>query len=194
MAARNANFTTQFQDFLKESFEKETSQRLAWFNKRRSQTTGINRPRQLEVFRKKITEGSKPSDALLQKLPAIEGEQRHARVKADFNDPLLGRRAYTSVDLQQEMRPPSPVTRSLLYDGFTKEGKGRYQYLRHRYDTIPEKKFTFPIISSWDYGWRLEDVIKKEEIKKPTYGRTRIVEDTFYTRNGCNMETPCGVN
>lgn len=194
MASRSANLTTQYQDFLKESYEKESSQRLAWFNKRRSHTTGMNRPRQLEVFRKKITEGSKPSQALLDKLPAIEGEQRHNRKRADFNDPLLGRRAYTSVDLQVVMRPPSPIARDSLYDGFTKEGKGRYQYLRHRYCIIPEKKFPFPILSSWDYGWRLDDVIKKEEIKKPTYGRNRIVEDTFYTRNGCNMETSCGTN
>ena len=185
MAARNPNFTTQFQEFMKESFEKESSQRLAWFNKRRSHS--MNRPRQLEVFRKKITEGSKPSEALLEKLPAIGVEPRHNRKKADFNDPLLGNRARTSVDLQMEMRPPSPETRNALFDGFTKEGKGRYQYLRKRYDTIPEKKFTFPILSSWEYGWRLEDVIKKEDIKKPPHGRTRIVSDTFYTRNGIGI-------
>jgi len=143
----------------------------------------MTRPRQLEVFRKKITEGSKPSEALLEKLPAIGAEQRHARVKADFNDPLIGKRAHTSVDLMEEMRPPSPKTKTALYDGFTKEGKGRYQYLRKRYDTIPEQKFSFPILSSWDYGWRLSDVIKKEDIKKPPHGRTRVVEDTFFTRN-----------
>lgn len=182
MAARNANFTTQVQEFLKESYKKESTKRLDWYSKRRSQS--MNQPRQLEVFRKKITEGSKPSEALLEKLPAIKKEARHARQKADFNDPLIGQRAYTAVELQEEMRPPSPKTRESLFDGFTKEGKGRYQYLRSRYDTIPEKKFTFPMISSWEYGWRLGDVIKKEDIKKPTYGRTRIVEDTFYTRNG----------
>lgn len=185
MAARNPNFTTAFQEFMKESIEKETNQRLAWFNKRRSQS--ITRPRQLEVFRKKITEGSKPSEALLEKLPAIGSEVRRNRKKADFNDPLLGNRAQTCVDLQAEMKPPSPVTRDTLFDGFTKEGKGRYQYLRKRYDTIPEQKYTFPIISSWDYGWRLDDVMKKEEIKKPTHGRTRIVSDTFYNRNGIGI-------
>ncbi|KAK7499479.1 hypothetical protein BaRGS_00009131 [Batillaria attramentaria] len=182
MAARNANFTTQYQEFLKEAIEKESSKRLNWFHNRRSQS--MNKPRQLEVFRKKITEGSKPSEALLEKLPAIKKEARHARQKADFNDPLLGQRAYTSIDLQDEMRPPSPKTKDALFDGFTKEGKGRHQYLRRRYDTIPENKFTFPMVSSWEYGWRLGDVIKKEDIKKPTHGRTRVVEDTFYTRNG----------
>lgn len=182
MSCRNPNFTTQYQEFIKQSYEKESSQRLAWFNNRSGKS--MNRPRQLEVFRKKITEGSKPSEALLEKLPAIKVEARHARKKADFNDPLIGRRAYTSVDLQEEMRPPSAETRDMLYDGFTKEGKGRYQYLRKRYDTIPEKKFQFPILSSWDYGWCLDDVIRKEDIKKPAHGRNRIVQDTFYTRTG----------
>ncbi|KAK7102064.1 protein SPMIP1-like [Littorina saxatilis] len=188
MAARNPNFTTQFQEFMKESFEKESSQRLAWFNKRRSQT--VNRPRQLEVFRKKITEGSKPSEALLEKLPAIGKEARHARVKADWNDPLLENRPQAPLEIESEMRPPSGKTRDTLYDGFTKEGKGRYQYLRRRYDTIPEQKFEFPILSSWDYGWRLGDVIKKEDIKKPPFGRTRIVNDTFYNRNGIGISPP----
>lgn len=185
MAARNANFTTQYQEFLKESFEKESSKRLNWFRNRRS--ASINKPRQLEVFRKKITEGSKPSEALLEKLPAIQKEARHARVKADFNDPMAGRRSYTAIELDAEMRPPSPGTKDALFDGFTKEGKGRYQYLQRRNQVNPEDKFAFPITSSWEYGWRLGDVIKKEDIKKPTYGRTRIVEDTFYTRNGIGV-------
>ena len=185
MAARNPNFTTQYQDFMKEAFEKESSQRRAWFNKRRAQS--MNKPRQLEVFRKKITEGSKPSEALLEKLPAIGIEPRHNRKKADLNDPLLGNRARTSIDLLTEMRPPSPKTKDSLFDGFTKEGKGRYQYLCKRYDTIPENKYAFPLLSSWEYGWRLGDVVKKEDIQKPMHGRTRIVNDTFYTRNGVGI-------
>lgn len=185
MAARNPDFSWEKQEFMKEAFNKEASQRIAWFCKRRTQS--MNKPRQLEVFRKKITEGSKPSEALLEKLPAIEVEVRHNRKKADFNDPLLGNRAHTSVDLSTEMRPASPATKDTLFDGFTKEGKGRYQYLRKRKHTIPERKYAFPILSSWEYGWRLDDVIKKEDIKKPPFGRTRIVNDTFYTRNGVGV-------
>lgn len=86
--------------------------------------------------------------------------------------------------LVAEMRPASAGTKEKLYDGFTKEGKGRYQYLCSRNKKGPEEKFAFPLLSSWEYGWRLGDVIKKEEIKKPPYGRTRIVADTFYTRTG----------
>ena len=182
MACRNNNLTTQFQEFMKESYEKEASHRLAWFNNRRGRS--INRPRQLEVFRKKIIEGSKPSEALLEKLPSINVEARYPRKEVDFNDPLLGRRAFTISDLDKEMRAASPETKAKLYDGITYEGKGRYQYLLKRYETIPEKKFQFPILSSWDYGWCLDDVISKNDIKKPTFGRNRIVHDTFYTRTG----------
>lgn len=185
MAARNPDFSWQKQEFFKEAYGKEASQRLGWFNKRRAQS--MNKSRQLEVFRKKITEGSKPSEALLEKLPAIEVEPRHNRKKADLNDPLLGNRAHTSVDLLTEMIPPSPHVKDTLYDGFTKEGKGRYQYLRSRCTTIPELKYHYPLCSSWEYGWRLDDVIPKESIKKPPHGRTRIVEDTFYTRNGVGI-------
>jgi len=86
--------------------------------------------------------------------------------------------------LLMDMHPVADVTKSSLYDGFTKEGKGRYQYLQQRYQRIPEDKYQFPVLSSWEYGWRLKDVINTEDIHKPAAGRTRIVADTFYTRTG----------
>ncbi|XP_076469707.1 protein SPMIP1-like [Babylonia areolata] len=182
-SARNANFTTQYSDFLKESYEKESNQRLAWFAKRRNQAK--TKPRQLEVFRKKITEGSQPSEALLSRLPEIDVEPRHHRRKADFNDPHVEN--LPEVDVQPWMRPASPETWKSLFEGFTKEETGRYQYLRRRNKIIPEEKFAYPILTSWDYGWRLGDSMTKENIKKPKYGRTHLVQDTFYTRNGIDM-------
>lgn len=74
------------------------------------------------------------------------------------------------------------VVRKLLYDGFTKEGKGRAQYLSARTAKIPEVKYGFPLTTSWEYGWRLNDVVK--EFHAPKYGRSRIVRDSFYRRNG----------
>lgn len=82
------------------------------------------------------------------------------------------------------MYPVTPPVRCLLYDGFSKEEKGRHQYLKQRKDVIPERKYQFPLCSSWDYGWRLEDHIPKQSIKKPVYGRRAIVESDFFTRNG----------
>ena len=80
-----------------------------------------------------------------------------------------------------EMRDVKPETKELLYDGFTKEEKGRHDYLNNRKETIPEVKYTRPICSSWVYGWKLSDHVKP---MKPTHARTKIVQDTFYTSNG----------
>ena len=35
------------------------------------------------------------------------------------------------------------------------QGKGRRQYLQRRGQMRPEEKFDFPLLSSWEYGWRL---------------------------------------
>ncbi|PVD24769.1 hypothetical protein C0Q70_15255 [Pomacea canaliculata] len=155
-----------------------------WYNKRRQLTT---RSRQLEVFRKKITEEGKPSEALLEKLPAIKEEPRYNHRKVNLNEPPPMPRSLTEFDLKQEMRPASPSTMNVLYDGFTKEGKGRYKYLKLRYEDIPETKFQFPVISSWEYGWHQAQEIKKEDIKKPENGRTANIQNSFYTRNGVGI-------
>nr|KAI8727280.1 protein ATP6V1FNB [Biomphalaria glabrata] len=179
--ARNPYANTQMQNFWKETVEKEAAARLQTFAKMKGLER--NKPRQLEVFRKKI-EDNKPSDTLLEKLPAISSDVKFNRKKGDLNRISSATLANSSVLDSPEMIAPSPTVRKLLYDGFTKEGKGRYIYLRQRYHTTPEEKFAFPTCSSWEYGWRLGEVIKKEDIKKPKFGRTKIVEDTFYTRNG----------
>lgn len=79
-------------------------------------------------------------------------------------------------------RVETPV-RDKLYEGFSKQGKGRYQYLQDRKKVMPEKRYQFPLCSSWDYGWRLEDSVPRDSIKGPAYGRRAIVESDFFTRN-----------
>lgn len=56
------------------------------------------------------------------------------------------------------MRPVSPQTRETLYHGLSKEGKGRSQYLTRRMQKMPEERFECPLLSSWEYGWRLGNV------------------------------------
>jgi len=82
------------------------------------------------------------------------------------------------------MYPVESKVKDTLYDGFTKESKGRYQYLKKRQSKNPEDKFKFPLCSSWDYGWRLNDFVPKETMTNPDYGRRAIVESDFFTRNG----------
>lgn len=81
------------------------------------------------------------------------------------------------------MYPVELPVRKLIFDGFSKEGKGRHQYLQNRREVIPERKYQFPLCSSWDYGWRLEEHTPKHAVEKPIYGRRAIVESDFFTRN-----------
>jgi len=181
MASRSYPANTQIQKFLEESYNKERDVRLAWHAKLGPKEAG--KSKQFEVFRRKIENEAKPADGFLSKVPKGVKEPRYNKKIIGTNDTLAGRDEDPH-SLSAEMRPVTPGTKNKLYDGFTKEGKGRYQYLSERYEKNPEEKFSFPLLSSWEYGWRLEDVIKKGDVKKPTHGRTRIVADTFYTRTG----------
>ena len=80
----------------------------------------------------------------------------------------------------EEMRPPPEVLKESLYDGFTKEEKGRYRYLNARKRDIPETKYHFPQLSSWVYGWKLDEEFK---LHRPEYARTRLIQDSFFARN-----------
>lgn len=181
MASRNYPANTQIQKFLEESYNKERDTRLSWHAKLGPKETG--KSKQFEVFRRKIESEAKPADGFLSKVPKGVKEPRYNKKIIGTNDSLAGREC-SSEFLSAEMRPVTPKTKTKLYDGFTKEGKGRHQYLLKRNEKNPEDKFSFPMVSSWEYGWRLGDVIKKSEIGKPPHGRTRIVADTFYTRTG----------
>ena len=80
----------------------------------------------------------------------------------------------------EEMWKPATKAKECLYDGFTKEGKGRHQYLKGRNEVIPEKKYSFPVLSSWDYGWKIDEAFN---LQRPKHARTRLIQDRFYTRN-----------
>jgi len=191
--ARNYPADTQKQKFLEESYTKERDTRLAWYLKLHQGNTeggGATKSKQYQVFRKKIERNAaKPGEDLLSKLPKLAQPKQYHKKTAEYTQTMAelaatkGRNV-ESAKASMEMRKPDENTKSKLYHGFSKEGKGRYQYLHDRYLLDPETKYAFPILSSWEYGWRLSDVIKKEDIKKPINGRTRIVADTFYTRTG----------
>ncbi|XP_062842192.1 protein SPMIP1 isoform X2 [Trichomycterus rosablanca] len=80
------------------------------------------------------------------------------------------------------MRPVSPQSREALYHGLTTEGKGRGQYLQKRFQKRPEERFDYPILSSWEYGWRLGDY--EQSYRSPANGRSGVVRSNFYARNG----------
>ncbi|KAF6019804.1 hypothetical protein EB796_021894 [Bugula neritina] len=177
--------STQAQAFWTESIDKEETTRLSWHSKRKS---GDSQSKQMEVFRKKIEMNAiKPNLDLVKGLPKVDNK-RFARKSLKYvNDKIdkeaADRFASKSGLIVADMMPVDSRTRPLLYDGVTKEEKGRYQYLKIRHKVVPERKYQFPLLSSWEYGWKIGDVIKKDEIKKPDFGRTALIRDTFYTRN-----------
>ncbi len=164
---------TRAQNSWKELIEKEASTRIAcklrdaeakddddWF--KRSKYTE-NRP------------------FTVNQLPTIVFPPRPVRQKpADILLQLANKQKETAS--LSEMKPADDKTKTLLFEGFTKEEKGRYQYLRARTAHNPEDKYEFPLLSSWEYGWKLKDVGQK--FKSPANARSKIVEESFYRRNG----------
>ena len=81
-----------------------------------------------------------------------------------------------------EMYPVEPGVRSLLYEGFSREGRGRANYLRHRKKPDPDERYRRLVTTSLQYGWGVTELIPQPE--KPRHGRSSVVTGTFYARNG----------
>jgi len=171
---RELNMDTQRQNFWKESINKEAYVRLAW-HARYSK----------EFVRDAAKEAQKPRQEGLKinALQALKQEMEAKEKKEQENRKEVEESANKDINsLLVEMRPVSRETRALLYDGFSALGGGRYAYLQQRKLKDPEVKYEYPITSSWEVGWKLQDCVKQQ--KGPSFGRTRVIRDTFYRPNG----------
>ncbi|XP_071494707.1 protein SPMIP1-like [Diadema setosum] len=179
-------FDVQRQNFWTESIHKEAYTRLAWHEKYSKEFARESREGGQAAIARKKRPDMVPKVKLIpvqalktKKAPAKtdvskaqeESKQKFAELAGKNPDALL-----------VEMRPATPKVRAQLYEGFSKEGTGRYAYLQIRKLKKPECKYEVPLTSSWEYGWRLDDVVK--EFKAPSFGRSRIVKDSFYRTNG----------
>ncbi|XP_036054718.1 protein ATP6V1FNB [Onychomys torridus] len=81
-----------------------------------------------------------------------------------------------------EMRRPSPATLNLLFQGISHDGQGRTLYLKERNRLMPEEKYKYPIVSSWEYGWHVGDAMKN--YTTPAHAKTHPITDSFYIKNG----------
>ncbi|XP_063726354.1 protein SPMIP1-like [Symsagittifera roscoffensis] len=79
-----------------------------------------------------------------------------------------------------EMYPVTPAVTARLYDGFSKEGKGRANYLTTRKAKGPERKFPYPVTEAQEVGWKMEE---RETFGKPQHGRSQTIR-TFYRDTG----------
>ncbi|XP_054706751.1 protein ATP6V1FNB-like [Uloborus diversus] len=66
------------------------------------------------------------------------------------------------------MKPVSAKSRKYLYQGLSHDGEGRAQYLQNRYQDSPEKRYYYPICSSWEYGWTYG---QNQDLSCPKHGR-----------------------
>ncbi|XP_051890102.1 protein ATP6V1FNB-like [Pristis pectinata] len=165
---------TQLQNFWKESITKEDLLRLCWLRRFKGD---LSKPPARETKRKRV-----PT------LPHIDVQTQEAAVQEKEGSPSEEEKQKDSIAEEQapamalsDMRPVTPEVRALLYDGFSKEDKGRYLYLKARMKKGPSEKYEYPLTSSWNYGWKIEDDV---EYKKPGFGRSALVETAFYRRNG----------
>lgn len=173
---RELNMDTQRQNFWKESIHKEANVRLAWhmrFSKEFADQTVQTKKQKAKGFVPKFN----ATEVEIIKMKGKNGDCKDT--KRGDKTPALNEKLNLV-----EMRPVSPRTRNLLYKGFSALGEGRYAYLQERKQKKPEMKYEFPITSGWEYGWKITDSMKKSTTKAAEFGRTRIVRDSFYRRNG----------
>ncbi|XP_050999239.1 protein ATP6V1FNB [Acomys russatus] len=81
-----------------------------------------------------------------------------------------------------KMKQPAPATLKLLFQGISHDGQGRQGYLKERYRLKPEEKFKYPMVSSWEYGWHVGDVMK--DFRTPAHARMHPITKSFYLKNG----------
>ena len=169
--ARSFPADTKLQSFFTEQYDREANARLQFYKDKKQGTV-----RSAGSTHKRIQGG-----ALINGLPAInptafarqmirEDRERIAQISVEAK----------KFQTKEEMRPPPAKMRDGLYEGFTKEERGRYRYLKQRKLAIPEQKFHFPLLSSWEYGWKIDEEF---QLHRPEYARTRMIQDSFYTRN-----------
>ena len=165
---RELNLDTQRQNFWRDAIIKETSVRLDWLSKHEKDTYHELKTQALEANK-----------------DANENEISDKNSAASQNDSETSKPDFETRNDEEKMKQMRPVdsnTRRLLYDGFSKEGKGRYQYLQSRtINNKPEQKYDYPHISQWEYGWKQDEQV---ELRPPMHGRNRVVRDTFFRTRG----------
>ena len=187
---------TQLQNFWKESIGKEAALRFSWhmryskqFKDNRATKSASGAPFRPNVVPKPSRHSSVPDGkTVAERIRRLESEKRRRNTVADkkksISDsterPRLSKSA--GVLSLKDMRPPTPGTRGLLYQGISAHGDGRYAYLRKRKMLTPEEKYEFPILSSCQYGWKIRDF--GGHTKPSPHARVCVIKDSFYRNSG----------
>ncbi|XP_060925990.1 uncharacterized protein LOC133000133 [Limanda limanda] len=173
-------FTTQSQNCYREQIQKEMLTRLSWTSRYSTSFPSCCRvaDQPSRGSPQRPGESARPRAAL----PPVTSapKKRQSDLPPPPPPPLLPVDGRLSV--APAMRPVSPRTSKALYQDSSHNGKGRRLYLQRRGLLRPEEKFEFPLLSSWEYGWRLGDFTL--DYRTPCRARSSVVRNTFFTRNG----------
>lgn len=161
---------TRTQDAWKELIHKEAATRISWHKTYQQQThedewfkQGFYRQALSKPLGRSILPVTTPK-------PSIPTRVTVEKPKENINETL------------EDMHPVKREHLNVLFDGFSKEEKGRYKYLNLRKEIPLENRYQFPVSNSMTYGWKLGETGQK--FQAPTYARGKIVEESFYRRNG----------
>ena len=172
------SFDTRSQNAWKELIEKEALTRVSWhrtFEPQRQEDEWFKR-----AFYQQAT--SKP---IGRSLPAIVVPPR-PKPRSDTQEAMnqLTKKldAERNPNALKEMYPVRREHRDLLRNGFSKEGKGRWEYLNARQEMSPEHKYQYPLSTTMEYGWKLAH--SGQEYRTPAHARSKTIEDSFYRPNG----------
>jgi len=163
------HYGVERQNFFVEAFEKETCARLQW---------NLQYSKDFARDLKKMT------------WRAMELPNLNAEGKSDVGAHAYRKLDVTGIALEQikgategknptsDMHPITKAEKDILFDGFSKDEKGRSKYLKMRKKFDPEEKYRYPQLSSWEYGWNFKHITTPGIA--PVNARNRIVAESFY--------------
>ena len=169
---------TRSQDAWKELIHKEAATRMAWH---KSYKPKVNE----DEWFKRAFYTQAVSKPISRSLPPILPPTRS---KPSYDPKNSSNVLPIKIDLKNDsnenndMYPVKQELKDVLFDGFSKEEKGRYQYLNLRKEIPLEHRYQYPVSNAMEYGWKLGETGQK--FQAPTYAKGKIVEESFYRRNG----------
>ncbi|XP_041634311.1 protein ATP6V1FNB [Cheilinus undulatus] len=170
--------TTQSQNCYREQIQKEMLTRLAWRRRYAELYPSCYNPGNINT--KTPQQPHLPADP--RAVPPTVTSTPEKKSDLLHPPPSVASSEEGQLSVAPLMRPVSPQTRMALYQESSHHGKGRSLYLQRRGRIRPEDKFDFPVLSSWEYGWRLGDYTL--DYRTPSRAKSSVVKNTFYARNG----------
>ncbi|OON23338.1 hypothetical protein X801_00749 [Opisthorchis viverrini] len=186
--SRNFPADTRAQRALEEQYERELTSQISWFLKhQQAKKTSPGKPLSPEEISE--TKVSNPFDLLPKHVQEkiIACRAREKKPTKAVKKPSESKESVK--ELPPDMIPPEPYVLKTLYDGISKEGRGRYKYLTERNRLDMEQKYRYPILSSMEYGWGHRQLLKEcPNLHTKRHGRVQVIRESFYQRNGLSIE------